>query len=68
MIRIELKCNSYYDFNSIKEVTFEKNGIVRILGNFKPKGKYKEVVLFSKMVKNPSIFNNLNIKSNFGVE
>ena len=48
-MKIILKCGEVYDFHKIKDYK-ENNGIITIVGNFKPHGKYKEVKIFEQSI------------------
>lgn len=52
MIQLKIRCGETYDFNMIKSITDNGNGTVEIIGNFKPRGRYKHVIIFKMTIEN----------------
>ena len=52
MITVKLRCGEIYPFNMIKSITDNGNGTVEIVGNTKPRGRYKYVSLYKMTIEN----------------
>jgi len=51
-MKVRLKCGEEYNFHIVKFVVDNGNGTIEIVGNFKPRGRYKSVVLFKFSIDN----------------
>lgn len=52
MVQFKIRCGEVYDFNMIKTITDNGNGTIEIVGNFKPRGRYKYVNLWKMSITN----------------
>lgn len=52
MVDIKIRCGEVYSFNMIKSITDLNNGTIEVVGNFKPRGRHHNVILWK-----PSILN-----------
>lgn len=62
-MQIKLRCGEIYDFHRVKSIEDKGNGTLEIIGNFKPRGRYKHVILFKLSIANlDEIMNDYPIK------
>ena len=52
MVQLKIRCGEVYDFNIIKSIVDNGNGTIEIVGNFKPRGRYKYVNIWKSNIEN----------------
>ena len=52
MFDVKIRCGEVYSFNLIESITDNHNGTIKIVGNFKPRGRNKHVVLWKMSITN----------------